>query len=817
MSNKNMHKVKSSLAKKTKIYNEKSDNDAIIEKETNRMILANLVKDGMWEDILKFITNNPTINMNVSLFNGNNLFHLACIKGETDFIKLLLKLKQEKKINLNVNMFNYDGESGAHLYYKYGGIDPLLLSDKEMCYVNENNFVLAKYLIGQIDLLELLIDKMIQVGCVENIGIRNDDYMFNLLITKEVYYSKIDKKMATRYLNIIQKLNHAIKPANLVFMAITQNCIDVIKMFMTFDFDFNVYSNEGVSVVANCVKHNKLNILIMILEYTKLHDGDIGVFKLINTSDIHYDYRPVFISIDLGNLVMLKTLINYMKLYVISTESTIGNKITLGYTDSAHNTYLQWLLASKILIDTPDEIIQFLIEHTDINYENYAGVTSAHLLFGKGVWKRFKSSLIGREIDLLKVDDLNNNCYSYIKMEDKAEFLILTQKIILPINIKNTSDINKLFNINTMESLITPTHNRAAESISKNIENIGSASIDKIKSKNYGLFNANLLHYMLYLKYIQNKHASMYVPIQDYKLETIKRDMFFFNMVSTYETSQEQSTMIRHIKLYQQMFYSYLPHNIYWINDDCYYVHPNLTRILSKHNNDVNVDDQRYIMLKISIIVSKNMLHANSLIYDRLNKEAWRFEPYGTTILTNRGSMDKKLREILTEVYGQIRYHDPDTYLNGLNFQMVDGEDFILAKNLGDPGGYCLAWSLWFIDTVLSYPDENVKYIMRNFFNRKDVNTILSIEEGQTIESKNYYLDFIRRYAQRLDIEKNYILESLGIKKYYMYNAIFKDDVTIKIEELFKVNYNIPDKKDMILSLTPAIVPVPATVPATMF
>jgi hypothetical protein len=785
-------------AHNNKIYNQKSNNnDEDMRNENIRIKLANLVRDSLWNDILQLITDNPLLDINVSLFNGNNLFHLACIKGETDFIKRILKLKNENKLFLNINMFNYEGESGPHLYYKYGGNDPFLLSDNEMCYVNENNFVLAKYLIGNIDLLELLINKMIQVGCIENIGIRDDDYMFTLLMAKEIHYSKIDKNMANRYLDIIRKLNHEIKPPNLVFMAVDQNCIDVIKMFMMFDFNFNIVSREGVSIISKCVRHNRLKMLVIILEYTKLHNGNLDVFKLINRSDIHYDARPIFISIDLCNMIMFSTLIQFMRQYVEDTELNTGNKIILDYTDSSHNTYLQWLLVSKCLVDTPNDIIQFLIEHTDINHENYAGVTSAHLLFGKGIWKKFKSSLIGREIDLLKVDDLNNNCYSYISAADKEEFLDLTTKIILPINIKNTKDINKFFNVNTMENLITSTHNRSDESIAKNIENIGSASIDKIKSNNYGLFNANLHHYMLYLKYIQNKHISMYVPVQEYDLKTIKRDMFFFNMVSTYETSQEQSTIVRHVRLYQQMYYSYLPHNIYWINDDCHYIHPKLITILSKHNNDINVNEQRYVMVKISIIVSKNLLHANSLIYDRLNKEAWRFEPYGTTQLTNTGSMDKKLQEILTDVYGKITYHDPDTYLNGLNFQMVDGEDFILSKNLGDPGGYCLAWSLWFIDTVLSHPDKNVKYIMRNFFNRSDINTLLSVEEGQKIQSNNYYLDFIRRYAQRLDKEKNYILEKLGIKKYYMYNTIFKENVTIKIEELFKVISHNPTEKDI--------------------
>ena len=772
-----------------------NDNTELIRNEKNRLMIGNMVRNDKWNDILKIISDDKQqlIDLNAGLFNGNNLFHMACIKGETEFIKKLLKLKAENKINLNINVFNYDGESGAHLYYKYGGTDPFLLSDKELCYVDTNNFVLARYLIGKIDLLETLIDKMIDNGCIGNVGIRNDNYMFNLLIAKEVHYSRIDKNVADKYLKIIKKLYREIKPSDLVFIAINKNCIDVIKMLMMMNYNFDVYNSYNVSAISQCVRYNRVEILVLILEYTKKYSGIHNVFKLINSSDMLYDARPIFIAIDTHNTAILNILIQYMEQYVDYTESgSPNNKIMLDYTDSAHNTYLHWLLTSDTLNDISDEVIKFLIDHTNVNRENYAGVTPAHLLFGKGVWKRFKSSLIGREIDLLKVDDLNNNCYSYINADDKAEFLELTKQIILPLNITNTKDVNNFFNIKTLQNLLTPSHDKSNESIKTNIDNIGQASIEKIKSKNYGLFNANLIHYMLYLKYLMNKHKSMYVPFQEYDEEIMKRDVFFFNMVSSYETSQDQGALITHVRLYQLMFYSFMPHDVCWFDGDCYYYHPDLIYILSNHNENVSIDEQRYIMLKITVIVAKNTLHANALIYDRLNKEAWRFEPYGVTRLTNRGSIDQKLYEILSDVYGKIKYYDPDSYLSDLNFQMVDGEDFTVTKNFGDPGGYCLAWCIWFIDVVISHPDKNVRYIMKNFFSRNDVSEILSDEEGYKIESKNYYLDFIRKYAHKLDSEKNAILTNLGIQEYYMYNTIFTDIVRNKIMDMFKIGSNIP-------------------------
>lgn len=150
--------------------------------------------------------------------------------------------------------------------------------------------------------------------------------------------------------------------------------------------------------------------------------------------------------------------------------------------------------------------------------------------------------------------------------------------------------------------------------------------------------------------------------------------------------------------------------------------------------------------------------------------------------------MDNMLKNILENVYGKITYYDPDRFLQGVNFQLVDGENLPNNKNLGDPGGYCLAWSLWFIDVVVSYPNEDVNWLMRNYFSRENISQIISQEEEDTqIKSSNYYLDFIRRYAHMLNREKNKVLMQLGVKQYNIYNMNFKPEVKNFIIDLFKI------------------------------
>lgn len=746
--------------------------------------IIGFLDQGDWKSIMRLIKDREFTNLNVEIDNGNNLFHLACVKGQTDVIKEMLMLQREHKITLNTNLLSGDGLPGIHLYYKYGGTDTEFFDSDEICYIDSSSRMLAIYLINRIDLLETLIDKTIKRGCIDNTELPDDSYLYYELVKKIIDYSKTDTEKSSRYLEILKSIWLELRSKGLVFVAIHMNSLDVIKMMMNLGFDFMTYSSGRITPLAKAIDSGHIEIAIMILEYTKRKFGNYAVYKLIHASEKEFNFRPIFIALVNNELMIIKNMIQYMIPYLEEYYKT--HRTHMQFTDeldNSHNTYLHRILTSKYLPEISTQVIRFFIEHTDLNQENYAGETSAHLLFGKGLWLFFKDILTGREIDLMKVDDMGNNCYSYIPEKDKDEFLKFTQQIKIPIHIKDSQDVQKMFSTDTIKSMILMSDQSSTPQSHEN------ANIDRIRSKNYGLFNANMIHYMLYLRFLENKYKSMFVPVRNYSEKNKERDMFFFDLTA-YDISAKQKLINKHVKIYMNNLYSYLPHNIYWIDEDQNYIDRDLINILKQHDKDVDVTTQRYVMLKLTIVVTESLLHANALIYDRLNKEAWRFEPYGITNITNTSSMDTELHRILEEVYGKIKYHDPDDYLHGLNFQMVDGEEYVINQNLGDPGGYCLAWSMWFIDVVLAHPDKNVRDIMRNFFDRYSISQILSEEEGldTKIKSDNYYLDFIRRYAHKLDNEKNKILLGLGVKKYYLYNSVMRDDVMNKIIQMFEVN-----------------------------
>ncbi len=735
------------------------------------------INEDNWEEIIEMIEKGTIVNLNKQILNGNNIFHLACIKGKTKIIKKILELKNNKKIKLNTNSLNIDGLPGLHLYYKYGGTEINFLKYDDICFLDNSNKNMVIYLLDKIDILEVLINGLIEKSCLDILELPDElskYYLYYEIGKRVVEFSKVNRQIMSRYLDILKKLYTELKTQSIIFVGIFLNSSDIVNMLMKMDVDFLVYCKIKMTPLSMAVSMNHLSLIVMILEYTKTLFGDYNVFFMINASNKDYSMRPIFVAND--NFEMIKIMISYMDPYIKYYEQTYDEKLFFKREfDNFHNTYLHRLLEIQKNKKVPFDILEFFVIHTDLNQPNYSGDTPAHLIFRFNEWKNIKELLKNREVDLMILDQFGKNCYSYINNDDKSIFMDLTKVMIYPLKLKNELNLNKLFDTEKIKEIL----------------NSGTNNEDSYRSKNYGLFNSNMPHYMLYLKYLETKYTNMYVPVRIYNDNSREKDLFFFELTS-YTTSNEQLILNLQIENYMSAYYSYLPHNIYWIDDDQYYIDPMLIKLLKEHDKCIKLSQQRYVMLKLTIVVRNDLLHANILLYDRLKKEAWRFEPYGMTDITNGSILDKKVHKLLEDVYGNIKYYDPDQYLHGLNFQLVDGEEDFINKNLGDPGGYCLAWSIWFIDVVLANQDRNVDEIMINFFNKNSINTIISEEEGKNIyiKSTNFYLDFIRRYAHKLDQEKNKILQSIGVKKYNIYNYYIKNDVLQKISNIFKVTEN---------------------------
>jgi hypothetical protein len=736
-------------------------------------IIKKYIENDNWTSIIQLIEKGKITDINEPILYGNNLYHLACVKGKIKVINKLISLKKENKIILDTSLPNKDGFYGINLYYKYGGNDLSLLNNDEICDTNMYDESLIEYVVEMVDILDKLIDNMIDKKCLEITNYDNTKtHILYILCKKSIENIK--------YIDIIRKIYEYTK-IDLLYVAISSIAINVIKMLVTFDFEKEVRNtNYYRTMLCQSVLVGNLDIVIIILEYLKYKYDDIEFFMLMNQYTKLYNERPIFISIYYNDYVMLSLLIDY-----IPESIKNNNQYMLSELDNLHDTYLHSLLynyknnVSKTLDETQIKIFTFFIQHTDLNFENYDGTTCSHLLFSTELWKTFMKVLEGREMDLLKLDKDNNNCYSYVSKTDENLMLEFTKTIKVPINLFNkqvNKQVNKQDNKQVNKQVNKQDNKQYNKQDNKNIKKY--VNTDK---ENYGLFDNSHYSNFLYIKYLENTYNNLCVPTIKYD-DNDRTTFLFKNELIKCDLNLTNYKLYTYISFLKKSFYSYSPSTIYWYDKDIYYIDDTLNKILNVKNN------KRYIYIYIYRSWDEGA-HANSLIYDKDLNEAWRFEPYGTSIMGKNDSgyyLDIFLKELLEKSFGKkIKYNDPDSFLTGINFQMVSGEDY--NQTLGDPDGYCLAWSIWFVELVVSNPDKNVNNLIKEFLNKKEINEILSEKEGKQIESTSYYQDFIRIYAHKLDDEKNKILNKIGINKYNYYNYNRDTKLMEKVSEFFKI------------------------------
>lgn len=116
------------------------------------------------------------------------------------------------------------------------------------------------------------------------------------------------------------------------------------------------------------------------------------------------------------------------------------------------------------------------------------------------------------------------------------------------------------------------------------------------------------------------------------------------------------------------------------------------------------------------------MAHANFIIYDSKKKEVERFEPYGTKVLFyeffEQDKIDSKLRKWFSNNLGIKKYYSPIKTCPRGGFQ--DLQSIEQLERTGDPGGFCMIWSLWYVHLRLKFPNMKRETLVNNAITKLD-------------------------------------------------------------------------------------------------
>ena len=188
-------------------------------------------------------------------------------------------------------------------------------------------------------------------------------------------------------------------------------------------------------------------------------------------------------------------------------------------------------------------------------------------------------------------------------------------------------------------------------------------------------------------------------------------------------------------------------------------------KIPQKLKNDIemcNFNNKRIIIIPIILLFNKKDAHSNIIIIDNFLNTIEFFEPHGNTFSGFETPFDIQYHilnsiSLIDSVFSPLFYTFKNVHNNcpiGLQFK----------SQINNNEGFCLAWSLLFINIKLFNPITSTDYI---------INTLLSF-------SKNDLNLYIRRFLQYLEI--NFHTHSKKHNTTLKYNMQFENSEKNKIE-----------------------------------
>jgi hypothetical protein len=115
---------------------------------------------------------------------------------------------------------------------------------------------------------------------------------------------------------------------------------------------------------------------------------------------------------------------------------------------------------------------------------------------------------------------------------------------------------------------------------------------------------------------------------------------------------------------------------------------------------------ERFVIMHLSLHCPGEISHANVLIYDSKTGTLERFDPTGSESIT--GSLPKIDSDLEATFHGKItEYIAPLGFCPMKSFQTIEMEEFDEDESIwaGDPIGFCLNWTMWYIHLRMANPN----------------------------------------------------------------------------------------------------------------
>ena len=703
--------------------------------------LFNLIKNHDYDTLIDFIKKNENIELNEPDDVGLYLIHYAILFKQKDIVALLIS----KKCKLDI--FDNEGFGIFYIPIKLGYIEIIKL----LLYFS--NIVVG------IPLLEFQ-DKFLNIPIHYAIKFKQIDVIYEMLNSKtNLNYKDIDGNTVL----------------HLIIPLITDDNIDLINLIIKNKISINNTNKHGQNALHIAIENNKINICKILLE-NKIE---------INIGTIEFQITPLLMTILLDKYDICKLILQYnpninyqdangdsalhyaiqnksQKFIELFVKNSDVNLININGNIPLH-LYFQ---NDYDLKNINNYFFKDILKNSKLNIQNNIGKTILHYLVETDIWENYTDILINNNNKIF-IQDINNNTpydilvNKFPKKKDKFidviansffnNYVEKSEKYNIDIeclkqyyNNKNKTEKDKIKCVNIIKEKII--NNHLSYPNKKKMYCITNIDITNIKFTTYIGISLDIL---VGLIYIQNKFKNVQTSLTIDFLNNNNLETYYINNGIT-----------------KGIYGDFLNFEIIWSFQKLFYP----TTLKTSLNKFLKNKNKQYFIIPIGIELS-NGAHGNILLYDKVANTIERYEPYGKDwpagFNYNPIGLDHQLKNLFNNLINSngntvnFEYIEPHKYEQKIGLQTIDISEYDKGKSLGDPGGFCAAWSLWYIEMRIV---NNT--ILRNELIPKLINHIKS--------KKVFFRTVIRSYTKNITD----LRDSLLLKIELDINEWFNDNYT---------------------------------------
>ena len=696
----------------------------------NNRILFSLIKSHKWVEFADFLKENDDIDVNIRDNSGNYLINYAITFNHKETVSLLIHHGSR------LDIIDAEGRSILYTPIKYEYIDVLNL----LLYFNTTNIGISLTDIsdnnGNIPLHYAIktqnikiINILLQFG--SDVNITNHKQQNSLHLAIQTTSVDVCKKILNTNVNINARTDTG---ETALHIACNEQLVNVVKLLIKFGININIQDYEyQFTALHYSVNLNNIKLTSLLLNA----NADPNIQDVLGNTPLHYAIIETNYNIldYMINKSSSKNIINY-NIYNITSKLPIH--ILLENQSVLSNTYMNTMILGS-----------------NLNFKDNTGQTALHYLSKDNLWLGYIDILKTKKMNIFIKNNKGDRPIDYVDKTHLDKYINMVVESYI-YALKTFSFIWKAEweNMCKKELPFNKLSKKELDIITRYIEikkitNKNNVCYDIIKNKLLEMYKSkeDMCGYTSY----PTKKDQKCIKIKD--LPNVEFCTFTGNVLDIligliyilkkfpYACSTLTKKFIKNNKLceYYKTIGIYTNTRCIFLNFEIVWVYQKLfisDEFVNKFKKCIANKNNKFVIIPLGIQM-RNGSHSNYMIYDIKTKEVERFEPYGATgphkFDYNGDLLDNILSRKFKNIDSSIKYFSPKNYMPKIGLQYFDVVE-TNRKKIGDPGGFCALWSIWYVDMRLTYYQVTRKSLVRK---------IIKIIKTQNMSFRN----LIRNYS----------------------------------------------------------------------